>query len=565
MNKYSINLYLLLILCFITISMNGQGDTQPIDILDRWEDITKMQPGVSVAIIESGEIKFKKSVGYANLEYQIPLNENSIFDIASLAKQFTGFAVAKLIVEEKLRLNDEARTYLPELGILDSGILIKHLVYHTSGLRDVGGLFALSNQGEIFSSKEALALVKGQRNLNFSPGTEYDYSNTNYVLLAVIVEKITGQSFREWSEANLFSPFKMRSSFANDNPYEIINNRAVAYYSKDSSFSFQQNNGMSLIGSSAVYSNLNDMIIWAQALQKESLFPEVFKLMKNKGELDNGQSVDYGFGLSLGNYRDHDIIEHSGATPAGFRTQLAFMPDKDLAFIVLSNWGDIEPIRDLGKVIFNSYLPPQEDQGAGSAPTAPSIELTEQMAKRFVGEYLFNNEMYVTIRADNEANLTIELEGQEETPLIPLTDSSFSLPVASAIVVFHSGSASKNQTDRFESATVFVGGDVEGKIERKRAVEKLIIDHKNYQGLFHSSELNIVFELEAFDGKLYINNTKMGKVLLNEKTKEVFIPEEGVASSIVFSFNSSNEVDGFLLNRGSRMRDLEFFKIKSVH
>ncbi len=557
MNNYSNNLYLLLVVFFMATQLYSQNHAAPIDLLNKWESDSKEQPGVSVAILKSGEVIYKKSIGYANLEYQIPLDDNSIFDVASVAKQFTGFAIATLIVEGKLNLSDKAATYLPELGVLDSGILIKHLVYHTSGLRDVGGLFALSNQGSIFSSKEAVVLVEDQTSLNFSPGSEYDYSNTNYVLLALIVEKITNQSFRQWCDVNLFSPLKMMSSFANDNPYEIIKNRAVAYYSKDSSFSFDQNNGMSLIGSSAVYSNLNDMIIWTQALQEEVLFPEVFRLMKTKGELDNGEPIDYGLGLALGTYRGEDLVEHSGATPSGFRTQVAIMPSKELAFVVLSNWGDIDPIREISKVIINFYLSPKEENKKVPVTNLPDIKLSKNKADQFAGEYLFNNEMGVTIRSDDQGSLTMELEGQEEESMLPLSDSTFSIAVANAVIVFHSGDPKE-----YNNATVLVGGDYEGRIERKKPEVPVVLDHEDYQGLFHSPELNILFELEVANGKLYINNTKMGKVLINETSKETFVPVDRVASSIVFSFDENNEVDGFLLNRGSRVRNLKFFKIE---
>ncbi|MEM8901736.1 MAG: serine hydrolase domain-containing protein, partial [Bacteroidota bacterium] len=441
------------------------------ELFSRW-DQNEIKPGVAVAITHKGETILSKTAGYANLEYDIPLDANSVFDLASLAKQFTGLAIAQLILDEKIHLDDPAADYFPELSILKD-IQIKHLLYHSSGLRDVGELFDLAYMGEQFTSKEALTLVSLQQELNFSIGTESDYSNTNYVLLAKIVEKVSGMSFREWCKTHIFSPLGMKNSFANDNPFELVENRVMAYYASGDGYSYQQNNGMALIGSSAVYSSLEDMLIWVDALENEKVFPEAFKLMKQKGKLDNGEEIGYGFGLGISEIQGQTMIEHTGATPSGFRTLIAVFPDLSLSFVVLSNLGDIDPIRDFGMGILSNYLStPQEEEQAppSEEPQTNSVVLSDESLNKIVGEYLFNEEMKVVIRR-NETGLTVQLEGQPEVPVKPISETVLDMSAIGSTLHFM-----EEKEGHFMKAEVRSGARKEGELSRVTAEEKAPLD-----------------------------------------------------------------------------------------
>ena len=553
-----LNFIICLLILLPCIPVIGQ-ESELNKFFDQWTDSTILQPGISVALIKNKELVYKKTFGYANLEYEIPLQNKSVFDIASLAKQFTGFAIAKLIIDKKLKLDEAVAPFFPELEFLDKGILIKHLVYHTSGLRDVGELFDLSYVGGNFTSKEALEIIKNQRSLNFPTGTEYDYSNTNYVLLALIVERVSGITFREWCHTDLFTPLKMEDSFVNDNPLEIIEDRAVAYYSTPINFSFQQDNGMSLIGSSAVYSTIDDMVVWIKALQEEMVFPEVFKLMKTKGALDDGREINYGFGLSFSSFKNETMIEHTGATPAGFRSVMAIFPDQSLSIVMLSNWGDINPIADYGINLINQFLPStatDQDKIPEVKVNKTEIALTKELANRYIGSYLFNNEIHVKIDLNQEGSLTVQLEGQSEKPLIPISETEFELPALKSKLHFICDSAKVCQ-----KVEVWMNGQKEGELSRVKVVDKSSVNHDKYVGQFYSDELQIVFNIGLSEDQLILENTKRGKVVLHHKNEKVYIPENGIASSIIFNCNEQDEVTGFLLNRGSRLRNLKFVKL----
>ncbi len=336
----------LIILFFIVNSINllAQNHNRLDSIFAEWSASKQNKPGLAIAVIKEHKIVYKKAFGYANLEYDIPITTKSVFDIASVSKQFTGFAIAKLILEGKLSLEEKIKNFFPELDHLSDQLKIKHLVYHTSGLIDVESIYARGSYSCRWTAEEALEMLKEHPDLHFPEGSRYDYSNTNYVLLALIVEKVTKVSFRDWCHTNIFKPLGMNHTFVGNDPKEIIKNRATAYYQEGDKFNFHQQNGMSLIGSSSVYTTIEDLAKWTIILEQEKHFPKIFQMMKKKGTLDNGEELNYGLGLfDIINNQNLKVIYHLGGTRAGFRAGMILFPDQNFSFVLLSNWGNIRP------------------------------------------------------------------------------------------------------------------------------------------------------------------------------------------------------------------------------
>ena len=171
-------------------------------------------PGAAIAVVRDSEIIYKQGYGTANLEYDIPITTTTIFNIASVSKQFAGFAIATLSHEGKLSLDDDIRTYLPDVPDFGSTITVRHLLHHTSGLRDwVQSLVIAGDMmDDVISFKHILKMARHQKALNFEPGAAFLYSNTGYNLLAEIVERVTGDSFREWTDTHIFKPLGMTNS-----------------------------------------------------------------------------------------------------------------------------------------------------------------------------------------------------------------------------------------------------------------------------------------------------------------------------------------------------------------
>ena len=242
----------------------------------------------------------------ANLEYDIPIVPTTIFDIASVSKQFAGFAIATLLHEGKLSLDDDIRMHLPDVPDFGTKITIRHLVHHTSGLRDwVQSLVIAGGQmDDVISFKHILKMVRRQKELNFEPGTAFLYSNTGYNLLAEIVEKITGDSFREWTDANIFKPLAMTNTHFHDDHEMIVKNRAYSYLPvKDDGFKNAVNN-LTALGSSSLYSTVEDLSKWILNFDDAQIGGQaVIEQMHQRGVLNNGEQISYAFGLDIGEYR----------------------------------------------------------------------------------------------------------------------------------------------------------------------------------------------------------------------------------------------------------------------
>ncbi|MXZ10535.1 MAG: beta-lactamase family protein [Gemmatimonadetes bacterium] len=350
-------------------------------------------PGAALSVIKDGEIIYKRGYGMANLEYDIPISPTTIFDIASVSKQFAGFAIATLLHEGKLSLDDDIRIHLPDVPDFGTKITIRHLVHHTSGLRDwVQALvIAGGEMDDVISFKHILKMVRRQKELNFEPGTAFLYSNTGYNLLAEIVEKITGDSFREWTDANIFKPLAMTSTHFHDDHEMIVKNRAYSYLSvKDDGFKNAVNN-LTALGSSSLYSTVEDLLKWILNFDDARIGGQaVVEQMHQQGILNNGKQISYAFGLDIGEYRALKTVGHSGSW-RGFRSHLIRFPAQKFGIVILCNLDTFTPL-NLAKKIADIYLADVLAPEAPEPDTQPSERtetesLSPEQLSEFEGDY----------------------------------------------------------------------------------------------------------------------------------------------------------------------------------
>ena len=274
-----------LLLIFFFLMVHAPVSAQIEDLFHPWNDDSS--PGVAVAVQHRGEILFHQGFGMANLEHQIPITSTSVFDLASLSKQFTAFAISMLIEEESISMNDDIRTYLPELPDLGHIITIEHLLFHTSGLRDWPQMVGLTglNMKDVISMEEVFSFVKHQKRLNFTPGTQYLYSNTGYNLLAMIIERVSRQSFRSYMDEHIFAPLQMIHTHVQDDHEEVIFGRVTSYQPQSKSY-LRIGNGLMALGSSSVHSTTEDLLQWMEHLDRPTLGPSsVHALMNQQGSL----------------------------------------------------------------------------------------------------------------------------------------------------------------------------------------------------------------------------------------------------------------------------------------
>ncbi len=301
-------------------------------------------PGAAVAVLQDSSVTFDRGYGSAQLEYGIPITPSTVFMVASVSKQFTAFAIAMLADRGDISLDDPVRSHIPELQAAADSITIRQLVYHTSGLRDEFGLLSLAGyrMDDQISKESILRLLYRQQSLNFDPGEEYLYSNSGYTLLAEILERVTGQSFREWTTEHIFAPLGMRDTHFRDDHGEIIADLAQSYVTDGDTYRRQAVNYGS-VGASGLYTTARDLAIWARNFETMQVGSQrVHELVHEQGVLGSGDTLAYAFGQSVSQYMGKRRVSHSGSH-RGYRAHLARFPDERLAVIVLSNLEEFNP------------------------------------------------------------------------------------------------------------------------------------------------------------------------------------------------------------------------------
>ncbi len=298
-------------------------------------------PGLAMGIIKNGKVVYQKYAGVSNLDPVTQIDENTRFNIASLAKQFTAMCILRLVEDEKLKLDDDIRQFIPQLyPDIKSPITIAHLLNHSSGIRDMNSLWSLQNitwWKNTFSNQDAIDLLAQQQDLNFEPGSRHVYSNSNFILLAEVVKVVSGQSFKEYSD-QMFAEIGMKDTRF-EPQHDQIENMARPYFNFDTWKTYDWLSD--LHGDGALFTTLEDQLRWEKMLQKRKskvLGREYLEMSQN---LIAGSEIDnYGFGLSFGEYQGLPYKYHEGATGAWHATTLRFESEK-LSIFITSNSGRV--------------------------------------------------------------------------------------------------------------------------------------------------------------------------------------------------------------------------------
>ena len=376
--------------------MTHEGFEAKVDqLFSEWNKIDS--PGAAVAVTRDDEVIYTQGYGMANLEYDIPITPTSIFDIASVSKQFVAFAIVTLAHEGKLALDDDIRVHLPDVPDFGHTITIRHLLHHTSGLRDwVQSLVIAGDMmDDVISFKHILKMARHQKALNFKPGAEYLYSNTGYNLLAEIVETITGNSFREWTDTNIFKPLGMTNSHFHDDYEMILKNRAYSYQAIENGGFKHAINNTTALGSSSLYSTVEDLAKWILSFDDTQIGEQtVSDQMHQRGVLNNGEQISYALGLSIGEYRGLETVGHSGSW-RGFRSHLIRFPEQKFGVVILCNLNTFNPLHLTEKVAdiyLADILEPEETPAPKNTSRTPEKDnkpeqLTPEQLAEFEGDY----------------------------------------------------------------------------------------------------------------------------------------------------------------------------------
>ena len=283
-------------------------------------------PGCALAVIHEGEIVYKNGYGMANLEHGVTITPTTVFYSGSVSKQFVALSIALLAEQGKLAFDDDIRAYLPEIPEYDRTITIRHLIHHTSGLRDYLQLGFLAGRSYLdsMSEEEVLALIARQDELNFSPGDQYLYSNSGYFLLAEIVKRVSGQTLREFAQDHILGPLGMADSHFHDDNTMVVPRRADGYFKRDDGDWGVMTMRFALVGSGGLYTTVEDLLRWDQNFYHNTLGAVLQALIDTtltRGILTSGDAVSYAFALGVGAYRGLKTVGHSGSL-GGYRADL---------------------------------------------------------------------------------------------------------------------------------------------------------------------------------------------------------------------------------------------------
>ena len=325
-------------------------------------------PGCVVGVFENGKIAYQRGYGEADLEHHVALTPSTRFYVGSISKQFTAAVIAILVREGKLNLQGSIREYLPELPAWAEPVKIENLIHHTSGIREVGAVLALSGHGNTanLTEKEFLAVLKRQRALDSAPGREHDYRNTNYILLTMIAGRVAGRPFADLATDRLFRPLGMNSTAYVDNADAIIPNRAIGYSETSAGAYHSDARIPRLIGDGGIFTTIHDLFLWDQYFyqDKNPILPP--QTLLETGHLQDGTTLEYAFGLSIEEYRGRRILSHDGRF-GGYVAERLQLPELNLGVVCLCNTGEASPSK-LARDVVDVYA------GAKLGPPATTLK-----------------------------------------------------------------------------------------------------------------------------------------------------------------------------------------------
>ncbi len=397
-------------------------------------------PGCALGVLQNGRFIYERGYGMANLDYRIPNGPTMVYYIGSDSKQFTAASIALLALEGRLSLDDDIRTYIPEMPDYGTPITIRQLLHHTSGLRDIYTLMELAGLPleNVFSDSEAIALLARQKSLNFPPGTEYLYSNSGYFLLGQIVKRVTGTSLRVFADERIFRPLGMTHTHFHDDPGHVMPNRAMSYEPDGHGgyrISYLQN--FDKIGAGGLYSTVEDLAKWDENFYTHRVGGEALQqLLLTRGVLANGDTIAYALGNELGRYRGLRIVEHGGSM-MGYRAHILRFPDQHFSVIETCNLGSIDPgrlARAVAAVYLGDRMAPEEaerrvrsarDTGGtpgGAAPPAPAA--SEELAA-VAGDYYSSELDAIYHLVWSDGRFTLTARHRPAAPLVPVGPDTF--------------------------------------------------------------------------------------------------------------------------------------------
>ena len=530
------------------------NQTAKVDsIFSEWNALDK--PGASLGIIKDGELIYAKGYGAANLEYNIPNTSESVFRIASTSKQFTAACIVLLDQQKKLSLDDKLSKFFPEFPSYANQITIKHLLNHTSGVRDYLTLAQLAGLGseDYYTDETLMQWLVNQQELNFNPGDDFLYSNSGYWLLGQIVNKVSGGSMAEFAKVNVFDPLGMENTHFHNDHTQIVKQRASGYRpNSDGGYSISMTT-LEMIGDGGIFTTVNDLKKWDDAFYKSDILNKAFwDTMTSVGKLNSGEELDYASGLGVDTYNGLRVILHGGAF-VGYRAEMIRFPEQKFSVILLANRADANPTRmayDVADIFlkdqFKEEIVTKENESTTTEDLKP-ISLSKNKLLKYEGTYWNKeNKMSRALEIRNDTLNYVRSNGRA-TQMVPVSKTKF-LWVGPNIPI------TLEMTTDSKEFTLKIPGEKPSSFTRYTPVETYSkSDLESYSGNYYCSELDVTYTFKSEEDGIafYLNGKKEAE--LTPIKKDVIT----LSSYLMFEFNELR--DAFRLSMG-RVKNLNFIK-----
>jgi len=551
------NYIITFVLIFSVINCFGQVSQERIKKTDSlftsWN--APNHPGGSVLISKNGKTIFSKAYGLSSLEYNIPNTENTLFNIGSVSKQFTAMGIVLLEEQNKLSFDDDVRKFLPNLPDFGKTITIRHLLHHTSGLRDLHGLLGLAGwrPADLETNEHVYRIFENQKDLNFNPGDEFSYSNTGYIFLAKIIENVSSKSFEQWMKQNIFEPLGMKNTYVEAQHDRVVANNATSYYLRDEFKRAIEYWGY--FGAGNMHSTAEDLNIWLQnfsAPKKE--WESAFKKLLLTTPLNNGFETNYGFGVRIESYAGKKVIQHGGSV-GGFRAITRVFPEEQLNIVILTNYSK-SGIGSKTNKISDIFLSKSNDTQIKKPEQKPRltefVKLSNKKLKQFEGVYWSDSEKSGRKIYVKNDTLRYSSSTKNEWALVPTNEQTFIMmhPSIKPEVTFDS---------KTHQMTVKIGDDLPGVFTFLQSnVDENTNDLNAFIGHYYSTEMKTIYSIFKEEADIFIEHARHGKMKLTQLYNTIF-STDGPVGVVEIKRSETGNVLGLTMSNG-RTRNVWFKK-----
>jgi CubicO group peptidase (beta-lactamase class C family) len=536
-----------------------QDVTKQVDkVFEKWDKPDS--PGCALGVYKDGQIVYKRGYGMANLNDDVPITPTTVFHVASMSKQFTAASIILLAQQGKLSLDDDVHKYIPELPDFGERITIRHLLHHTSGLRDQWALLGLAGwrySQDLITDDDVMSMMTRQKQLNFKPGDKYVYSNTGFTLVGLIVKRVSGMSLREFTTKNIFEPLGMTHTHFRDDHEEIIKHDALGYErdAKDKPFRMSLTN-FDTVGATSLHTTVEDLQLWDEDFYHPRVGgPAFLKQMLEQGKLNSGEQIEYASGLVVGTYKSLPTVDHGGAD-AGYRSDMTRFPEQHFSAAVLCNSAEADPnglVRQVADIFLAKDLKTPELAPVKEPVKINAVALTAEQITAIAGTYWHredDNFIKVLVR---EGKLQIEPGRGIIQVLKPAGEGRFNIadvPWGDDIDI-HFVAATAASPRRLEQS--FKGGKPY-VLEAVTAFEPTGTELAEFAGAYVSEEIDPVYRIVLLNGALSLTRLKHKAETLRPATHDVFVGDIG---TVRFTRDENEHISGFILNAG-RIQNFQF-------